>query len=233
MQFLNLVVVLSVLAGVAANSKSFGGSNNYFIHGVSDYEREQWVNTLADWGAKVVRLWGNVFWRLSEFIWWFSAVVGLYDGCVKGSKTSYIQNLENEGSIGTYHPEVLHALDNVLSLLHKRGMKAIISPHDGGSIGGANGCDAYCKKYWNSDNFYSNQSAKNDYDNRMAYILNYQSPNFGKKWSQLSEAILAFDIQNEVSCFTVVCTVVCVFWSWTSRRIDTFRVLKSVCYLSD
>ncbi len=124
-------------------------------------------------------------------------MVGASNTCVKGSKTTYVQVLEESGSIGTYHPDVLHRLDNVLSLLHKRGMKAIISPHDGGSIGGANGCEAYCNKYGNSNNFYSNNNAKSDYDNRLAYILNYTSPNFGKKWSQLSEVILAFDIQNE------------------------------------
>jgi mannan endo-1,4-beta-mannosidase len=76
-------------------------------------------------------------------------------------------------------------------------MKAIISPHDGGSIGGSNGCDAYCKKYGNSENFYSNNNAKSDYDNRLAHILNFESPHFKKKWSQLSEVILAFDLQNE------------------------------------
>ena len=122
-------------------------------------------------------------------------MVGLNNGCVKGSQTYYVQNLEEQGSIGTYHSDVLSKLDNVLKLLHAKGMKAIISPHDGGSIGGANGCDPYCKKYGNSDNFYVN--ARGDYDNRLAYILNYVSPNFGKKWSQLSEVILAFDIQNE------------------------------------
>ena len=31
----------------------------------------------------------------------------------------------------------------------------------------------------------------------MAHVLNYQSPSSGKDWSQWSDAILAFDIQNE------------------------------------
>lgn len=116
---------------------------------------------------------------------------------MKGSKTEWVQSLEESGSIGTYHDDVLHRLDNVLSLLYKKGIKAIISPHDGGSLGGANGCDPYCNKYHNSDNFYGNNSAKSDYDKRIAHILNYNSPNFKKPWSQLSEVILAFDIQNE------------------------------------
>ena len=82
-------------------------------------------------------------------------------------------------------------------------MKAIISPHDGnllppaGSSTGYNGCDVYCKKYGSSDTFYSSTAAKADYDNRIAHILNFKSPNFGKAWSQLSEVIMAFDIQNE------------------------------------
>ena len=35
------------------------------------------------------------------------------------------------------------------------------------------------------------------YDARMAHVLNYKSPSSGNAWSQWSEAILAFDIQNE------------------------------------
>ncbi|KAI9741773.1 MAG: hypothetical protein M1834_000159 [Cirrosporium novae-zelandiae] len=160
---------------------SFAGSNNYFLHGLSVEEQTTYVQTLAGWGAKVVRLW----------------VTGTSGSCVKGSLTTNISNLELEGSIGTYHTEVLAALDDTLKLLHENGMKAIISPHDAGVINGVNGCDAYCKKYTNQENFYTNKTARSEYDNRLTEILSYVSPNFGKPWSQLSDVILAFDIQNE------------------------------------
>jgi len=93
--------------------------------------------------------------------------------------------------------DTLAALDTVLAQLASYGMKAIISPHDAGVICGANGQDAYCSKYGSSDNFYSSIEAKQDYDNRMAAILNYVSPSSGKKWAEWWEAIMAFDIQNE------------------------------------
>jgi len=60
MQFLRFIVVLAtLLIGASANSPSFGGANNYFIHATSASEQNDWVNTLSSWGAKVVRLWGK------------------------------------------------------------------------------------------------------------------------------------------------------------------------------
>jgi len=49
----------------------------------------------------------------------------------------------------------------------------------------------------NADNFYQNSDAMSQYDNRMAHILNYVSPSNGIAWGNWSEAILAFDIENE------------------------------------
>jgi hypothetical protein len=69
-QFITVLSVLAATVGafemppalnVTGNSYSFGGSNSYFIHGTSDAEKREWVNTLADWGAKVVRIWGKNF----------------------------------------------------------------------------------------------------------------------------------------------------------------------------
>ena len=105
--------------------------------------------------------------------------------------------------MGTFQDDVLKALDNTLKIVANNGMKAIISPHDGnllppsGSSTGYNGCDIYCKTYKSSDTFYSSTAAKAAYDRRLAHILNFQSPNFKKPWSQLSSVILGFDLQNE------------------------------------
>ena len=61
MQILTLFVALAtVVSGVNANSPSFGGANNYFIHATASSEQNDWVNTLSSWGAKVVRLWGEL-----------------------------------------------------------------------------------------------------------------------------------------------------------------------------
>jgi hypothetical protein len=66
-----------------------------------------------------------------------------------------------------------------------------------GSSSGYNGIDIYGSTYKSSDNFYSSTTAKAQYDARLKSILEYESPSFGKQWKDLSEVILAFDIQNE------------------------------------
>ena len=103
-----------------------------------------------------------------------------------------VPNLESP--VGTYNDTVLEKLDHILAKLATFGMKAIISPHDAGTLAGANGCDAYCSKYGSSDTFYSSASAKADYDARLAHILNFVSPSSGKQWADWWEAIAAFDI---------------------------------------
>lgn len=123
-------------------------------------------------------------------------MTGLQGGCIKGSAdVSSVPDFED--TVGVYDTTVLDQLDATLSRLHANGIKAIISPHDAGQINGANGCDAYCRKYGNQTNFYTSAAGVADYDARLSAILNYESPAFGKKWSQLDEVILAFDVQNE------------------------------------
>lgn len=39
-------------------SNSFGGGNLYFLHGLSDSDQDYYINTMASYDAKVVRLWG-------------------------------------------------------------------------------------------------------------------------------------------------------------------------------
>ncbi|ORY16380.1 beta-1,3-mannanase [Clohesyomyces aquaticus] len=161
-------------------SKSFAGSNLYFLHALPAADQKEYVETLAGWGAKVLRLW----------------VTSTSEGCLKGSTdVSAIPPLET--TVGTYDTTVLNALDNTLKLLSENGIKAIISPHNANSLTGDASCDAYCGKYTNVTTFYSSTSAKADYDNRLEAILTYESPNFGKQWKDLSDVIMAFDLQNE------------------------------------
>jgi mannan endo-1,4-beta-mannosidase len=40
-------------------STSFAGSNEYFLHALPTSEQKTYIETLAEWGGKVVRLWGN------------------------------------------------------------------------------------------------------------------------------------------------------------------------------
>lgn len=100
-------------------STSWAGSNLYFLHGLSASDQASYIDTLASYGAKVVRVW----------------VTGLGTGCQKGSNVAVnIPDLE-PNSIGEYDDTVLAALDNVLAQFVKNGIKAIISPHDGNAFG--------------------------------------------------------------------------------------------------
>jgi hypothetical protein len=38
---------------------SFAGSNLYFLHALPQAEQEAYVARLAEWGVKVIRLWGR------------------------------------------------------------------------------------------------------------------------------------------------------------------------------
>jgi mannan endo-1,4-beta-mannosidase len=158
------------------NSNSWAGSNLYFLQGLSDADQTTYIENLASYGAKVVRVW----------------VKNLPGGnaCVKGS---YIANAVPalETTLGVYNNATLDALDKVLYKLQQNGLKALISPHDANTICGI---DPYCSK-WGPGYFYELQEAFDQYDQRLSYILNYQSPSTGKRWKDWSEAIMAFDLQ--------------------------------------
>jgi mannan endo-1,4-beta-mannosidase len=168
-------------------SLSFAGSNLYFLHGLSASDQATYINKLASYEAKVVRLW----------------VTGVSQGCQKGSNVA-TSIADFESTIGQYNYDTLAALDAVLAQTSAKGIKAIISPHDGNDIHDSstsgNGCDIYCQTYGTS--FYSNSNAQSQYDARISAILNYKSPSSGKTWGTWSDAILAFDLENEPFQFT-------------------------------
>lgn len=54
-----LVATLVVAAPAACQSPSWAGSNLYFLHALPAAEQSRYIDTLASWGVKVVRLWGE------------------------------------------------------------------------------------------------------------------------------------------------------------------------------
>lgn len=44
-------------------SPSWAGSNLYFLHGLDAATQSAYIETLAGWGVKVLRLWGELFIR--------------------------------------------------------------------------------------------------------------------------------------------------------------------------
>lgn len=53
--------LLYLLAQAVATtaSKSWAGSSNYYLHGLSESDQNSYIDSLQDVGAKVVRLWGE------------------------------------------------------------------------------------------------------------------------------------------------------------------------------
>jgi mannan endo-1,4-beta-mannosidase len=184
---LSIAAYVIAASSLVTASNSFAGSSLYFLPGLSTTDQAYYINTLAGYGAKVVRIWVNQ----------------LDTGCVKGSNVvTSVQDFET--TIGQYNWDSLAKIDKVLAQLAAKGMKAIISPHDGnvihnGDVDG-NGCDIYCTTYGTS--FYGNSNAQTQYDARIKAILTYKSPSSGLQWGNWSQAILAFDLQNEPFQFT-------------------------------
>lgn len=163
-----------------ANSNSWAGTNNYFLIGLSDSEQDAYIDQLASFGAKVLRLWVN----------------GQSAGsCQKGSTIS-VTIPPLEGSLGSFDDTVLDAIDGVLVKLAAKGIKAIISPHDAANQFKSGSDDPYWNAY-GSGNFYEDQAAFDAYDNRLSHVLNYQGKSSGKVWKNWNDAIMAFDLQNE------------------------------------
>lgn len=110
--------------GRRATSKSWAGTSNYFIQGLSAEDQQAYLKQLAAAGIKTIRLWVN-------------SQSG-NGACVKGS-VSATSVPELETTIGQYNNETLDALDQTLVWVGQNGLKAIISPHDGNKLNGANG----------------------------------------------------------------------------------------------
>lgn len=67
-----LAVTLAIAPAVcspanhARNSPSWAGSNLYFLHALPADEQSRYIDTLADWGVKALRLWGKPVSTLDE-----------------------------------------------------------------------------------------------------------------------------------------------------------------------
>lgn len=130
---LTSVSLVSLALGAAASpmtvserqaSKSWAGTSNYFLQGMSTADQQSYIQQLASDGVKVLRV-------------WVSDQPG-GGSCVKGS-ISQTGVPELEESFGVFNDETLDLLDQTLVYLGENGIKALISPHDGNKLGGSNG----------------------------------------------------------------------------------------------
>ncbi|KAI8626914.1 glycoside hydrolase family 5 protein [Xylariaceae sp. FL1651] len=163
-------VSASPVNSVQQSAKSWMGTNLYYLQGLSDSDQNTYINDIANYGVKVVRVWAN------------SQAGG--GACEKGSKIE----------------KAVPAFETT------KGIKVVISPYDGNSLIGDYRKDVYYNT-WGTSGFYSNGDARNAYKNRIKAMVNYKGKYSGKVWKDWTDAILAFDLQNEPMCAdTSLCT---------------------------
>lgn len=177
---------------IAAND--FAGANAYFLYALSASDRAAVLDAMQSANMKLLRVFMTRVWSGSN-----------------NSSATFVKDIETD-TVGTYNDEILTQIDVLASEAHARDIKLIIAMHDRYALG----CwqtDAYVHKYGlpvstdcatqvpDSSEFYTNANATADFDNRLRHILNFQSPTFNVPWSQLSDAIFAFEIENEAMSF--------------------------------
>ena len=110
-------IAIVAYAASVYGSVSWAGTNLYYLQGLSDADQNAYVDKLAEYNTKVVRLWVN----------------GQSKGCQKGSNiVKDIPQLET--TLGQYNKVTLDELDRVLVKLAAKNIKAIVSPHDANSL---------------------------------------------------------------------------------------------------
>ncbi|KAK9240820.1 hypothetical protein V1525DRAFT_139772 [Lipomyces kononenkoae] len=174
------------------SSSSFAGVNHYFLASLDFSTRDNVIEAAINGGAKVIR----TFLRHEAYT------------LEKGDAKNTWPDIENP--MGTFVNPLSAFMDNYDDLLYSiytksaGQTKVILALHDANFIAGYTlPCDAYCSylqsKGLDWANFYTDTTIRSAYKTRLSKILNeYKSKNFGgKPWSQLSEIILAIDLQNE------------------------------------
>jgi hypothetical protein len=186
---LSITALSLAIATVAANS--FGGVNHYFLAAVDSEQRQAIIHTLDIAGTRVIRTFVRPEISNSE----------------KGNSKATWPDVEAPLGNFANQASVLDRYDDMLYDVYSQSsgrMKVLLSLHDANMIAGyTKPCDAYCQYMtargmgWTS--FYSDGTLRDAFKNRLRSVLvNYRSKNFGgRPWSQLSEVILAIDLQNE------------------------------------
>ncbi|KLO18932.1 glycoside hydrolase family 5 protein [Schizopora paradoxa] len=191
-------------------ANDFAGANSYFLFAVSDSDRLDVLDAMQSANMKLLRVF-----------------ISIVEAGTKGSSAVAVNDLETV-AVGNYDDTILHLIDNLAVEAHARDIKLVIAMHDRYSLG-CWATDAYVAKYNlpttncedgvpDSSIFYTNSNAIADFDNRLRHILNFQSPNFGVPWHQLSDAIFAFEVENEAMGHMDI-----VAPSWWCDRATTIR----------
>ncbi|KAJ2964085.1 hypothetical protein NQZ79_g1024 [Umbelopsis isabellina] len=166
---------LAAPLGKRSTSKSFAGGNNYYAAALPSSEWDTLFSGMQGAGMKVLRAW-----------------IGHQDASQKGSDSSYMPDLEENG-IGQYNDQILNAFDDMVLVAHKYGIKILLTMH---SFNALQANDAYGKIY-GTGYFYEQSAATTQFDARLSHILNHNHTTLGKPWKELKDYFFAVEAENE------------------------------------
>lgn len=175
-------------------TSTWAGANAFFLHALPPRERDRVLDAIKDAGFRVVRIF-----------------LQAHAAGLKNTTSLAVPDVEPL-IVGEYDPSQLRLVDALMVACAARGLKLNIALHNRYSLG----CwrtDAYAAKYalprakgelcnppQQSDAaaFYTSPSAAREIDARFAFILAHRNALMGeRRWSQLREVVLGFDVQNE------------------------------------
>jgi len=95
-----------------------------------------------------------------------------------------------EKPVGTFHDAALDRIDAVLAEARVRGIRVIVSFHDG-----RNRADGYSKA-WPGESFYTETNARAAFRRRIKHVLDHRGAHTGRAWNDLGPVLFAWEIQN-------------------------------------
>jgi len=171
-----VVLVLAVTVFRVSSYKSFAGSNLYYGAGLYPNEQTFLFSNLQKAGIKVLRVWLD----------------GQSSATTKGTNIQSYPDLEPY-QIGSFDDTVLELIDSLMLTAHQYRIKLLISMHSFNALAAG---DVYGKKY-GTGYFYQNQSAMDEFDNRLRHVVTHTHKTLGKQWKDLPQYIFAFEAENE------------------------------------
>lgn len=95
-----------------------------------------------------------------------------------------------EKPVGTFRDAALDRIDALLAEARVRGVRVIVSFHDG-----RNRADAYASA-WPGESFYTDMAARAAFRRRIKHVLDYRGAHTGRAWNDLGPVLFAWEIQN-------------------------------------
>ncbi|GAA6047105.1 hypothetical protein JCM3770_004199 [Rhodotorula araucariae] len=176
----------------SSSSGYWRGVSSYYLHSLDAPDRAEVLDTIKGAGFKVVRIF----------------IASVYANN-KGCSSRAVNDLEHS-AVGTYDDTILELIDQLMVECKARGLKLLIALSDRYALGFWS-TDTYAtqlnivsegstgpQKVANAASFYTNAWAIQNFDARLAHIMNHKNALLGnQKWADLDEVIYAVEPQNE------------------------------------